>query len=42
MKKGNAQPLSSCFIDFYGTIVFGDGEKVNKISQILYETGLIS
>lgn len=25
-------------IDFYGTIVFEDGEKINKISHILYKT----
>lgn len=27
------------FIDFYGTVVFEDGENVTKISRILYETG---
>ncbi len=27
------------FIDFYGTVVFEDGEIVNKISNMIYETG---
>lgn len=27
------------FIDFYGTIVFEDGEVVNKISKMIFETG---
>lgn len=27
------------FADFYGTIVFEDGEKVTKISKRIYETG---
>ena len=31
--------VEAIFIDFYGTVVFEDGEKVAKISQIIYETG---
>lgn len=31
--------VKAIFIDFYGTVVFEDGENVAKISQILYETG---
>lgn len=31
--------IEAIFLDFYGTVVFEDGENVNKISQILYETG---
>lgn len=31
--------IESIFLDFYGTVVFEDGEIVAKISQTLYETG---
>ena len=31
--------IKGIFIDFYGTVVFEDGEKVTKISRLLYETG---
>lgn len=31
--------VKAIFIDFYGTVVFEDGESVDKISQLLYETG---
>lgn len=31
--------VKAIFLDFYGTVVFEDGEIVNRISQILYETG---
>lgn len=31
--------VEAIFLDFYGTVVFEDGEKVAKISRILYETG---
>ena len=31
--------IKAIFIDFYGTIVFEDGEVVNKISKMIYETG---
>ncbi len=31
--------IKGFFIDFYGTVVFEDGEKVTKISRLLYETG---
>lgn len=31
--------IEAIFIDFYGTVVFEDGENVAKISQIIYETG---
>ncbi len=27
------------FLDFYGTVVFEDGENVSKISQIIFDTG---
>ena len=30
--------VKAIFIDFYGTLVFEDGENVAKISQILYES----
>lgn len=28
------------FLDFYGTVVFEDGENIKKISQIIYDTGV--
>lgn len=28
------------FLDFYGTVVFEDGENIRRISQIIYETGV--
>lgn len=31
--------IKAVFIDFYGTVVYEDGEIVNKVSQALYETG---
>ena len=31
--------IKGIFIDFYGTVVFEDGEKVTKISRLLYEPG---
>lgn len=31
--------VEAIFLDFYGTVVFEDGEIVAKISQTLYETG---
>lgn len=31
--------IKAIFIDFYGTVVFEDGEIVNKISKMIYETG---
>lgn len=31
--------VEAIFIDFYGTIVFEDGENVKKISKIIYDTG---
>lgn len=31
--------IKAIFVDFYGTVVFEDGEIVKKISQIIYETG---
>jgi len=31
--------VEAIFLDFYGTVVFEDGENVAKISEILYETG---
>lgn len=31
--------IKAIFIDFYGTVVFEDGEIVSKISQMIYETG---
>ena len=31
--------IKAIFIDFYGTVVFDDGEIVSKISQMIYETG---
>lgn len=31
--------VKAIFLDFYGTVVFEDGEIVAKISQTLYEPG---
>lgn len=31
--------IKAIFIDFYGTIVYEDGEVVSKISRLIYETG---
>ncbi len=31
--------IKGIFIDFYGTVVYEDGEIVSKISQKIYETG---
>ncbi len=31
--------IKAIFIDFYGTVVYEDGEIVSKISQLIYETG---
>lgn len=31
--------IKAIFIDFYGTVVHEDGEIVNKISKMIYETG---
>ena len=31
--------IKAIFIDFYGTVVFEDGEIVSKISKMIYETG---
>lgn len=31
--------VKAIFIDFYGTVVFEDGENVGKISNVIYETG---
>ena len=31
--------IKAIFVDFYGTIVFEDGENVSKISNRIYETG---
>jgi len=31
--------VKAIFIDFYGTVVFEDGECVGKISRLIYETG---
>ena len=31
--------IEAIFLDFYGTVVFEDGENVAKISRTLYETG---
>lgn len=30
------------FLDFYGTVVFEDGELIRKISQIIYDTGEVN
>lgn len=30
------------FLDFYGTVVFEDGENVSKISQIIFDTGEVN
>ncbi len=31
--------IKAIFVDFYGTIVFEDGEKVSKISDMIYKSG---
>ena len=31
--------IKAIFIDFYGTVVYEDGEIVSKISKMIYETG---
>ena len=31
--------IKAVFIDFYGTVVYEDGEIVNKISKLIFETG---
>lgn len=31
--------IKAIFLDFYGTVVYEDGENVSKISQMIYETG---
>ena len=31
--------IKAIFIDFYGTVVYEDGENVSKISKMIYETG---
>ncbi|MCQ2483402.1 MAG: hypothetical protein MJ153_07960 [Clostridia bacterium] len=31
--------IKAVFIDFYGTVVYEDGEIVNKISNLIFETG---
>lgn len=31
--------VKAFFLDFYGTVVYEDGEVVKKISQLIYETG---
>lgn len=31
--------IKAFFLDFYGTVVYEDGEIVKKISQLIYETG---
>lgn len=33
--------LKAYFLDFYGTIVFEDGEVIQEISQIIYDTGKV-
>lgn len=30
------------FLDFYGTVVFEDGENIRRISQIIYDTGVVN
>lgn len=30
------------FLDFYGTVVFEDGENIRKISQLIYDTGVVN
>ncbi len=30
------------FLDFYGTVVFEDGENINKISRIIFDTGEVT
>lgn len=31
--------IKAFFLDFYGTVVHEDGEIIEKITQIIYETG---
>ncbi len=31
--------IKAIFIDFYGTVVFEDGEVIQKITQEIYDTG---
>ena len=31
--------IKAIFVDFYGTIVYEDGESVSRISDIIYKTG---
>lgn len=31
--------IKAIFIDFYGTIVFEDGEIISKISDMIYKSG---
>ena len=33
--------VQAVFIDFYGTVVFEDGEVIHKISQEIFETGIV-
>ena len=38
-KKGWEKMIKAIFVDFYGTIVFEDGENVSKISDMIYKSG---
>ena len=31
--------IKAFFVDFYGTVVYEDGEIIKKITQIIYDTG---
>ena len=31
--------IKAIFVDFYGTIVFEDGENVSRISDMIYKSG---
>ncbi len=33
--------IKAIFLDFYGTVVFEDGEVIKKISQIIHDTGCV-
>lgn len=33
--------LQAVFIDFYGTVVYEDGEVIQKVSQEIFETGIV-
>lgn len=33
--------IKAFFLDFYGTVVHEDGEIIKKITQIIYETGIV-